>query len=73
MSPAPTSTGPSAWPHFSLSERHNVNAGKGYARRFMPGVARIARGVEAVTSRPPRALRPDRLWYSQPISYLNTH
>jgi hypothetical protein len=56
---------------FSLSEQHNLNAGKGYASRFMPGVARIARGVEAVTRRPPRALRPDRLWYSQPVYYLN--
>jgi 2-keto-4-pentenoate hydratase/2-oxohepta-3-ene-1,7-dioic acid hydratase in catechol pathway len=56
---------------FSLSEQHNVNAGKGYANRFMPGVARIARGLEAVTRRPPRALRPNRLWYSQPIYYLN--
>lgn len=56
---------------FSLSEQHNVNAGKGYAARFMPGVARIARGLEAVNRRPPRALQPDRLWYSQPIYYLN--
>jgi len=56
---------------FSLSERHNVDAARGYARRFMPGAARLAAVVEAVTRRPLPALRPNRLWYAQPIYYLN--
>jgi 2-keto-4-pentenoate hydratase/2-oxohepta-3-ene-1,7-dioic acid hydratase in catechol pathway len=56
---------------FSLSEQHNVDAAHGYARRFMPGAARLARAVEAVTRRPLPALRPGRLWYAQPIYYLN--
>jgi hypothetical protein len=56
---------------FSLSERHNVDAAHGYARRFMPGAARLARGVETLTRRPLPALRPNRLWYEQPIYYLN--
>jgi 2-keto-4-pentenoate hydratase/2-oxohepta-3-ene-1,7-dioic acid hydratase in catechol pathway len=56
---------------FSLSEQHNINAAHGYARRFMPGAARLARGVETLTRRPLAALRPNRLWYEQPIYYLN--
>ncbi|MGH3207236.1 MAG: fumarylacetoacetate hydrolase family protein [Trebonia sp.] len=56
---------------FSLSEQHNVDAAVGYARRFMPGAARVAAVVEAVTRRPLPAMRPNRLWYSQPIYYLN--
>jgi len=56
---------------FSLSEQHNTNAARGYARRFMPGAARLASVVEAVTRRPLPALRPNRLWYAQPIYYLN--
>jgi 2-keto-4-pentenoate hydratase/2-oxohepta-3-ene-1,7-dioic acid hydratase in catechol pathway len=56
---------------FSLSEQHNVDAAHGYARRFMPGAARLAGVVEAVTRRPLPAMRPNRLWYSQPIYYLN--
>jgi 2-keto-4-pentenoate hydratase/2-oxohepta-3-ene-1,7-dioic acid hydratase in catechol pathway len=56
---------------FSLSEQHNIDAAHGYARRFMPGAARLAGVVEAVTRRPLSAMRPNRLWYSQPIYYLN--
>jgi 2-keto-4-pentenoate hydratase/2-oxohepta-3-ene-1,7-dioic acid hydratase in catechol pathway len=56
---------------FSLSEQHNTDAAYGYARRFMPGAARLARAVRAVTGRPLPALRPNRLWYAQPIYYLN--
>jgi 2-keto-4-pentenoate hydratase/2-oxohepta-3-ene-1,7-dioic acid hydratase in catechol pathway len=56
---------------FSLSEQHNTDAAVGYARRFMPGAARLAGAVQAVTRRPLPALRPDKLWYAQPIYYLN--
>jgi 2-keto-4-pentenoate hydratase/2-oxohepta-3-ene-1,7-dioic acid hydratase in catechol pathway len=56
---------------FSLSEQHNVDAAHGYARRFMPGAARLAGVVEAITRRPLPAMRPNRLWYAQPIYYLN--
>ena len=52
---------------FSLSEQHNIDAAAGYARRFMPGAARLAGAVQAVTRRPLPALRPNRLWYAQPI------
>jgi 2-keto-4-pentenoate hydratase/2-oxohepta-3-ene-1,7-dioic acid hydratase in catechol pathway len=56
---------------FSLSEQHNIDAAHGYARRFMPGAARLAAAAEAVTRRPLPALRPNRLWYAQPVYYLN--
>jgi 2-keto-4-pentenoate hydratase/2-oxohepta-3-ene-1,7-dioic acid hydratase in catechol pathway len=56
---------------FSLSEQHNIDAAVGYARRFMPGAARLAGAVQAVTGRPLPALRPSKLWYAQPIYYLN--
>jgi len=56
---------------FSLSEQHNTDAAAGYARRFMPGAARLAGAVQAITRRPLPALRPNKLWYAQPIYYLN--
>lgn len=56
---------------FSLSEQHNTDAAHGYARRFMPGAARLGRVVEALIRRPLPAMRPSRLWYAQPIYYLN--
>jgi 2-keto-4-pentenoate hydratase/2-oxohepta-3-ene-1,7-dioic acid hydratase in catechol pathway len=56
---------------FSLSEQHNTDAAYGYARRFMPGAARLAGAVRAVTGRTLPALRPSKLWYAQPIYYLN--
>jgi 2-keto-4-pentenoate hydratase/2-oxohepta-3-ene-1,7-dioic acid hydratase in catechol pathway len=56
---------------FSLSEQHNTDAAYGYARRFMPGAARLAGAVRTVTGRTLPALRPNKLWYAQPIYYLN--
>lgn len=56
---------------FSLSEQHNTDAAYGYARRFRPCAARLAGAVRAVTGRTLPALRPNRLWYAQPIYYLN--
>jgi len=56
---------------FSLSEQHNTDAAHGYARRFMPRTARLAAAVETATRRPLPAMRPSRLWYAQPIYYLN--
>lgn len=55
----------------SLSEKHNIDAARGLVGRFLPGVARIARIVERVTRRPFPAFRPGKLWYSQPVYYLN--
>lgn len=56
---------------FSLSEQHNVDAAFGYARRFMPGAARVAGTVRTLTGRVLPALRPAKLWYAQPTYYLN--
>jgi 2-keto-4-pentenoate hydratase/2-oxohepta-3-ene-1,7-dioic acid hydratase in catechol pathway len=56
---------------FSLSEQHNTDAAFGYARRFMPGAARLAGAVKAATGRTLPVLRPNKLWYAQPIYYLN--
>jgi 2-keto-4-pentenoate hydratase/2-oxohepta-3-ene-1,7-dioic acid hydratase in catechol pathway len=56
---------------FSLSEQHNTDAAHGYARRFRPGAARLAGAVEAIIRRPLPPLQPNRLWYAQPIYYLN--
>lgn len=56
---------------FTISEKHNIDGAKGYARRFMPRVAAVSRGLEALTRRPLKALQPNRLWYEQPIYYLN--
>ncbi|MFH9330566.1 fumarylacetoacetate hydrolase family protein [Streptomyces althioticus] len=56
---------------FTISEKHNIDGAKGYARRFMPRLATVARGIETVTRRPVKALRPNKLWYEKPIYYLN--
>lgn len=56
---------------FSLSEQHNLDAAWGYARRFIPGMARMAGAIRTLTGRTPGGLRPNKLWYQQPIYYLN--
>lgn len=62
---------PLSFRDFMLFEQHNIDASRGYARRFLPTAARLASVVEFVTRRPPRAFRPAPLWYRQPIYYMS--
>ena len=54
---------------FLLFEQHNVDASRGYLRRFSPPTWALVRGVEQLTRRDFPALRPGRLWRRQPIYY----
>lgn len=56
---------------FSLTEEHNVDAARGYARRFMPAAAKLAGVVEATTRRTFPLFRPNPLWYRQPLYYMH--
>ncbi|MFI2380226.1 fumarylacetoacetate hydrolase family protein [Streptomyces sp. NPDC018964] len=62
---------PLSFRDFMLFEQHNVNAARGWARRFRPGLARIADGVESVTRKTFPAFRPKPLWYRKPIYYMS--
>lgn len=64
---------PRSYRDFMLSERHVIDAGRGYARRFMPGAWRIAALYEKVLRKPFPAFRPKPLWYRQPIYYMGNH
>ncbi len=73
-------TGPDALPFeprsyrdFMLYERHVIDAGRGYARRFLPTAHRIASIYESILRRPFPAFRPHPLWYRQPIYYMGNH
>lgn len=64
---------PRSYRDFMLSERHVIDAGRGYARRFLPGAFRIASLYEKLLRRPFPAFRPKPLWYRQPIYYMGNH
>jgi 2-keto-4-pentenoate hydratase/2-oxohepta-3-ene-1,7-dioic acid hydratase in catechol pathway len=64
---------PRSYRDFMLYERHVIDAGRGYARRFLPGAFRIASIYESVRKRPFPAFRPHPLWYRQPIYYMGNH
>lgn len=64
---------PRSYRDFMLSERHVIDAGRGYARRFMPGAFRIASLYEKLLRKPFPAFRPKPLWYRQPIYYMGNH
>lgn len=61
---------PLSFRDFMLYEQHNVDAARGYVRRYRSGVARLARGYETVTRSVFPAFRPKPLWYKQPIYYM---
>jgi len=62
---------PLSFRDFMLYEQHNIDAARGYVRRFRPRVARLAGAVEAVRRAPFPAFRPHELWYRQPIYYMS--
>ncbi|QCB43288.1 fumarylacetoacetate hydrolase family protein [Sphingomonas sp. PAMC26645] len=64
---------PRSYRDFMLYERHFVQAGHGYLKRYRPAVARLARGFEAMTGRDFPPLRPPPLWYKEAIYYMSNH
>ena len=64
---------PRSYRDFMLYERHAVDAARGFVNRFMPKLKPIVRGYEAVTGRDFPKLRPNPLWYRQPVYYMGNH
>ncbi|GAA4667141.1 MULTISPECIES: fumarylacetoacetate hydrolase family protein [Amycolatopsis] len=62
---------PLSFRDFMIYEQHVVDAGRGYARRFLPAVSRLAGGYEALTRRVFPAFQPNKLWYRQPVYYMS--
>ena len=69
----PLAIQPRSYRDFMLFERHFIQAGRGYIKRYRPGIARIARCFEAVLGRTFPPLSPPPLWYKEPIYYMGNH
>jgi 2-keto-4-pentenoate hydratase/2-oxohepta-3-ene-1,7-dioic acid hydratase in catechol pathway len=61
---------PLSFRDFAIFEEHYTGAARGYVRRFRPNLARVAKGYEAITGSTFPPLRPNRLWYRQPVYYM---
>ena len=61
---------PVSFRDFMLYEQHNIDAARGYVRRYRRGVARLAGAYETVTRSVFPAFRPKPLWYKQPTYYM---
>lgn len=64
---------PASFRDFMLYEQHVIDASRGYAKRFMPGLFPVTRFIERLTGKPFKRFRPHPLWYEQPIYYLSNH
>jgi 2-keto-4-pentenoate hydratase/2-oxohepta-3-ene-1,7-dioic acid hydratase in catechol pathway len=64
---------PLSFRDFMLFERHAVDAARGYAKRFMPGAYRLARGYEWLSGTTFPPFKPAPLWFRQPIYYMGNH
>ena len=64
---------PLSFRDFMLYEKHVIDAGKGFVRRFMPKLAPIISVYESITGKPYPKLRPKRIWYEKPIYYMGSH
>lgn len=62
---------PVSFRDFMLYERHVVDASRGLIQRFHPGQYQLVRNLERLTRRPSALLKPNPLWYRQPIYYLS--
>lgn len=61
---------PLSFRDFMPFEQHNINAARGWVRRFRPGLARFTNGAEFVSRRTFPLFRPKPLWYRAPIYYM---
>nr|GLK37893.1 fumarylacetoacetase [Rhodococcus wratislaviensis] len=64
---------PLSFRDFMLYEKHNIDASRGYARRFMPAAYRVTQAYEAVRRAPFPRFTPPRLFYRQPMYYMGNH
>ncbi|MFC8093408.1 fumarylacetoacetate hydrolase family protein [Streptomyces sp. NPDC057301] len=52
-------------------EQHNIDAARGFTRRYRPNLSRFGRVVEKVTRRTFKPYLPKPLWYKEPIYYMS--
>ncbi|AWK75077.1 fumarylacetoacetase [Rhodococcus oxybenzonivorans] len=64
---------PLSFRDFMLYEKHNIDASRGYARRFMPAAYRVTQAYEALRRAPFPRFTPPRLFYRQPMYYMGNH
>jgi 2-keto-4-pentenoate hydratase/2-oxohepta-3-ene-1,7-dioic acid hydratase in catechol pathway len=64
---------PRSYRDFMLFEAHAINAARGFVKRFMPRAAPFVRTYEQLTGRTFPKLKPNALWYRQPIYYMGNH
>jgi 2-keto-4-pentenoate hydratase/2-oxohepta-3-ene-1,7-dioic acid hydratase in catechol pathway len=64
---------PLSFRDFMIYEAHAINASRGYVRRFVPKLSRVASAYEALTKRTFPVFKPRPLWYRQPIYYMSNH
>ncbi|SDD31458.1 fumarylacetoacetate hydrolase family protein [Actinokineospora iranica] len=62
---------PVSFRDFMLFERHNIDAARGWLKRFGPTAAvAVTSAYEKLARRPFPLFRPNKLWYRQPIYYM---
>ncbi|MCQ4121787.1 fumarylacetoacetate hydrolase family protein [Rhodococcus tibetensis] len=64
---------PLSFRDFMLYEKHNIDASRGYARRFMPAAYRVTQAYETLRRAPFPRFTPPRLFYRQPMYYMGNH
>jgi 2-keto-4-pentenoate hydratase/2-oxohepta-3-ene-1,7-dioic acid hydratase in catechol pathway len=64
---------PLSYRDFMLFEKHAIDAGRGYAKRFIPSGYRLASWYEKITGKTFPPFRPKRIWYEKPIYYMGNH
>lgn len=61
---------PLSFRDFLLFERHQIDASRGWLKRFAPGGLVVTGAYERLARRPFPLFKPSRLWYRQPVYYM---
>ncbi len=64
---------PTAYRDFMLYEKHVVEAGRGYVKKYLPKLLPIVNGYEKVFGKPFPMLKPKARYYEHPIYYMGNH
>jgi len=64
---------PLSYRDFMLSEKHYIDAARGFAKKYLPHLMPIINIYEKITGKTFPKLKPSKRWYSYPIYYLGNH
>jgi len=64
---------PTAYRDFMLYEKHAIEAGRGFVKKYLPGLFPVVNLFEKLTGKTFPKIKPSKRYYQYPIYYMGNH